>query len=450
MSLADSFLADLEDIEGAPLDAELIKSEESLGETIPLFPTLLSDPLFAEYMTRVRTTLAQPPPATQLTRASEDYILISSSSTFIPQIDSEIFAIYKHIAGIYAKRFPELEQVVLMPMDYIKVVDRLQNSMDIASVDLSDFLPNNIVVAITVTASTSSAGVPMGPSELSVIRTRIQTASQLNDAKRSILRFLESRMPRFAPNLSALLGPMLAAQLIASAGGVENLATMPSQNIEAVGAHKQALAGLSAASQSARVSLVSLSDLVSTCPVDTRRRAVRLVLGKAAIAARVDQFNGDTLGQTGAKLREGIIEALAKANEPPPARAIKPLPVPEEKPKARRGGKRQRRWKEKYGESEVMKQANRVQFGTASEEGAVGMVNVESGFGRIRKVKPKHMSIEQRIEAGSSGSSSSLAFGSSGGIQLMQPSKPVQPAATTGGKVDLFGTSLRFGSVIHQ
>ena len=80
----------------------------------------------------------------------------------------------------------------------------------------------------------------------------------------------------------------------------------------------------------------------------------------------------------------------------------------------------------------------------------MGMVNVESGFGRIRKAKPKHMSIEQRIKAGSSGSSSSLAFGSSGGIQLMQPSKPVQPAATTGGKVDLFGTSLRFGSVIHQ
>jgi hypothetical protein len=39
--------------------------------------------------------------------------------------------------------------------------------------------------------------------------------------------FLQSRMAYLAPNLSALLGAGLAAQLITSAGGIQTLATMP-------------------------------------------------------------------------------------------------------------------------------------------------------------------------------------------------------------------------------
>merc|ERR1719431_2307602 len=69
-------------------------------------------------------------------------------------------------------------------------------------------------------------------------------AFTLNDCKRDVLLYLESRMSGLAPNLSALLGAALAAKLITSAGGLLQLARMPAQNIMLIGATKQAKLGM--------------------------------------------------------------------------------------------------------------------------------------------------------------------------------------------------------------
>lgn len=49
--------------------------------------------------------------------------------------------------------------------------------------------------------------------------------------------------------------------------------------------------------------------------------------------------------------------------EPPPVKAIKPLPKPVDAPGKRRGGKRVRKMKARYAVTELRKQANRITFG---------------------------------------------------------------------------------------
>ena len=424
-SLADSFLADLEDIEEETTQLTSIKSELPESEEAPLpdFPTILNDESFQAYMAAVR----RPVTTRSLARSDNEFLLIEKSNTITPLIDSEISSIHKFIVQIYSKRFPELDQIVLMPMDYLKVVHRLIVASEstlssdlhavISRTDFSDFLPSNISVTITVTGSTSN-GVVLNRRDVAIIESRLKTAFSLDESKSDILKFLQTLMPMFAPNLTALLGPLLAAQLVSSAGGITSLATMPSQNIESVGSHKRSSGGLSTSSMSTRVSLISACDLVSTCPIETRKRAVRLVLGKAAICARVDQFgSSDTassMGQIGEKLRQEIIEALRKTNEPPPARAVKALPIPQDllPKKTRRGGARARRFKEKYALTETQKQANRVQFGSSNTAADIdgdigvvdrGMIGVEIGEGRIRQSKKQKLK-----NSNQSGSSSSL------------------------------------------
>lgn len=410
-SLADSFLADLEDIEEEALQQASVETDLSEVTTAPLptFPTLLNDRNFLEYMEAVR----RPITAQSLSRSDEEFLLIEKSNTITPLIQSEINSIHKYTIQIYSKRFPELDQIVLMPTDYLKVVSRLLvaesssgSSHDLHSVlsraDFSDFLPNNVSVTISVTASTSS-GLVLSPPDTAILQDRLLTASELENARIDIIHFLEKLMPLFAPNLTALLGPLISAQLVSSAGGITSLATMPSQNIESVGSHKRTTGGLSSSSVATRVSLISSCDLVSSCPVETQKRAVRLVLGKAAICARVDQFGGSdpssSLGQVGEKLRHEILESLRKANEPPPARAVKALPIPQDllPKKTRRGGARARRFKEKYALTETQKQASRLQFGS-QENGGIdgdigvvdrGMIGVEIGEGRIRQQQKK-------------------------------------------------------------
>ena len=69
------------------------------------------------------------------------------------------------------------------------------------------------------------------------------------------------------------------------------------------------------------------------------------------------------------------------------------LPVPDLEPKKRRGGKRYRKMKEKYGLTDVQKAANRVQFNQAEEEFldgeevvGLGMVG-KQGTGNLRKLQ---------------------------------------------------------------
>ena len=71
-------------------------------------------------------------------------------------------------------------------------------------------------------------------------------------------------------------------------------------------------------------------------------------------------------------MREEIVRKIEKWQEPPPAKTIKPLPAPDAEQKKRRGGKRLRKMKERYGLTDVRKAANRMNFNVAEEEYMAG------------------------------------------------------------------------------
>merc|ERR1712137_757442 len=201
-----------------------------------------------------------------------------------------------------------------------------------------------------------------------------------------------------------------------------------------------------------------VSDLILSTPIEFRNRAVKLVAGKCGLAARVDSFHESPLGQVGTQLREKILQSLAKAQEPPPARQKKTLHPPEDKPRAKRGGKRHRRIKEKYGQTEFKKAINRVKFGAEpedniySEEWGLGVPFFEGKPQALKTMKvSKEKQLQQHIKAqkrqrsaaaaNESGLSSSLAFTPVQGIELAIPNA-ARKAPDVGEKY--FSTSAGF------
>merc|ERR1712211_77879 len=278
----------------------------------------------------------------------------------------------------------------------------------------------------------------------------------LNDCKRDVLLYLESRMSGPAPNLSALLGAALAAKLITAAGGLLNLARMPSQN--------KALLGMASSAYHTQ-GIIMMSDLILSTPMEFRNRAVKLVAGKCGLAARVDSFHESPLGQVGTQLREKILQSLAKAQEPPPARQKKSLPPPEDRPRAKRGGKRHRRIKEKYGQTEFRKLVNRVKFGVDAEdniyteEWGLGIPFFEGKPMSLKTAKvSRERQLQQQIKAQKrqrtaaaaanrdSGLSSSLAFTPVQGIELANPNA-TRKAPDVGDKY--FSNSAGFVNLTH-
>jgi len=157
-------------------------------------------------------------------------------------------------------------------------------------------VPEERVRAIARSLVAGSAPGPESPDELPGpdpdLRAARRALAELylaTEATRTSLeRALETAVPRRAPNLSGLLGPTLAARLIAHAGGLDRLARLPASTIQVLGAERAFFEHLRGRAPPPRHGLLFLHPTVQGSPKRLRGKLARALAGKAAIAARRD------------------------------------------------------------------------------------------------------------------------------------------------------------------
>lgn len=450
----------------------------------------------------------------------DTYALLVECNALAVDLDAEVERIASFLRLCYRSRFPELESLVPHPLDYARVVRALGCEAELEDAVaskgcLDGILPQATIMVVSVTASTT-AGSPLDPSSTDrhtqQLRKNIGEAAEavlrLDGAKGEILRLVEARMGRVAPNLSRALGARVAARLVGVAGGLAALSRLPAGTIQILGAPKRAggggsnlglassarlsgaaTLGAAAAAAASSRGFVFDCELISLTPPPLRTKAARLVASKAALLARIDaSLNGTSSSDdsVGLRFREAMLATIARWQEPPPARTAKVLPVPDEGPKKRRGGRRARAMKERFGLTDVRQAANRVAFGHAEEEVTVddetvglGMLGGRSGAGsagsRLRvaaRANKATLSAKQQKKyskwlgpgggaggggaagtastfggAGSiSGLASSLAFTPVQGIELVDPARAAAVAAAAADKAR-GGTESYFSSL---
>ncbi|KAL7647102.1 UNVERIFIED_CONTAM: hypothetical protein RMT77_002360 [Armadillidium vulgare] len=322
-----------------------------------------------------------------------EYRLIVEANNISIDIDNEIGIIHKFVKEKYAKRFPELESLVVDPLEYLNAVKELGNDVDKikSSEFLSQILTQATIMVVSVTASTTQ-GTLLTRAELEAIEEACNMAHEINAFKIKIFEYVESRMNFIAPNLSAVVGASTAAKLMGAAGGLTNLAKMPSDNVMLIGKQKRTQIGLSQSSMLPHTGFIYYCNIIHETPPDLKMKAARLLSAKATLAARVDSMHGSPDGSQGEAFREDVEKKLDKMQEPPPVKGIKPLPVPIDTPGKKRGGRRVRKMKERMAITDLRKAQNRMNFGEIEEDayqddlgytrGQVG----KGGAGRIRKV----------------------------------------------------------------
>jgi nucleolar protein 56 len=112
--------------------------------------------------------------------------------------------------------------------------------------------------------------------------------------------------PDVAPNLSAIAGPVLAARLIALAGGLGALAKKLSGTLQVMGAEDALFAHLRGRAPSPKHGVIYTHEYVRGTAPSERGSAARAVAGKLAIAARVDHYSGERKPEIDAELDERI------------------------------------------------------------------------------------------------------------------------------------------------
>jgi len=454
MSLADELLADLEDDDDDEMEMDEIKEEEELEE-MDIKPTklelemipkshsleevakLLSSSRLQDILKRMEEFADKPRKPQELigpVEADPEYLLIVEANNIAAEIDDELSIVHKFARDVYTKRFPELESLVVQPLEYLMTAKELGNELENVKNNetLQQYLSQATIMILSVTASTTQ-GKPMDKGELEMVDSSCTMAVELAEIKAKIFEYVESRMAFIAPNLSAIVGANIAAKLLGAAGGLRNLSKMPANNISLLGQTKRASSGFKISTQLPHTGFVYFSQLVQDVPPDVRRKVARIVGTKCTLAARVDSFHEASDGHMGAEYKEEIEKKIDKFL-----------------------GRRVRQLKERYAVTELRKQANRMAFGELADDeyqsdlgatrGNIGKGGIGGGGLRMAQVDErtkvrisqtlkKNMQKQQAVWGGmssigrkagtsgkvTSGTASSVAFTPVQGLEIVNP-----------------------------
>jgi RNA processing factor Prp31 len=287
-----------------------------------------------------------------------EYQLLKEANEFSTQIDGEIQAVHKFIRDRYSARFPYLEELVKNPVDYaatvavlgnrpLKEIKTIAQSPDnVVGIALNTILPAPTLMVISVEA-TRAEGRDLDDAELEIVVDACKLLLQLNKTKDTFRDFVQSRMTIFAPNLTALVGSLTAAQLINHAGGIHGLAKTPACNIAPLGQNKASGLGLATNTGVRNQGFLYHSPILQTIRQDLKKQAMRILSGKVILAARVDSVGQSRNAETGNQLKDECERRLDKLTEPPKNNGVRALPAPDDKPSRKRGGRRARAQKGK-------------------------------------------------------------------------------------------------------
>ncbi|KAJ6516062.1 hypothetical protein C8R45DRAFT_889381 [Mycena sanguinolenta] len=366
------------------LDVEDVQQMELSGvEDVSKIAKLDGSKRMADILQEIEKYQANPTTAATMAlpaHLNPEYTLIVQANNLSVDVDNEILVVHKFIRDHYAAKFPELEQLVVDPAMYIRSVRALANEEDPTKVDLTGILPAAIIMSVVVTATTSS-GKKLSEAEWTAVQRACDLADRLEEARKKIFMYVSSRMNVLAPNLSAIVGTTTAAKLLGVAGGLGALAKMPACNVHLLGAQRKITAGFSTATQRRHTGFIFQCELVSQTPPEYQLKVQRTIGAKSVLAARMDLERQRRDGSYGESLRDKMEKHIDRLAAPPPSKVTKALPIPGDGPKKRRGGKRARKAKEAYAQTELRKLQNRMVFGEAEEE--VGAFDETKGMGMI-------------------------------------------------------------------
>lgn len=310
------------------------------------------------------------------------------------QLDSAL----RQVIDTFKHRFPGVEEV-LHGEQYVRWIAQQVDFHWDSPGDLPIISPEQQLII-----STLSHRFPQGLEAPSGQQyDLLQRYLQLSSALKTIHAQLTASIHLQAPNVCALVGPEIAARLVAHYGSVRELSCVPSCNLVTFGRNQGITSGPSQGQGQGQGNALAKGDgLIYSCDIvqqqhpEFRKQAARMLCAKLVIAARIDAngpgpgpANADALagpasaGPAGLQLRAQILERLQKVSTPPQLARVKPLPVPEDKPKKKRAGKRFRKYKQQFQLSHMRQLQNRMEFGRA-EHTTMDAYGEEIGMGLAR------------------------------------------------------------------
>ncbi|KAL8711803.1 MAG: hypothetical protein Q9225_007053 [Loekoesia sp. 1 TL-2023] len=213
--------------------------------------------------------------------------MIIQAIALLDDLDKELNIYAMRVKEWYGWHFPEMARIVNDNLAYARIIIAMGMRTNAANADLAEILPEEIETAVKAAAEVSM-GTEIMSEDLDNIRGLAEQVVSFTSERAQLSSYLSARMAAVAPNLTALVGDLVGARLIAHAGSLMNLAKSPASTIQILGAEKALFRALKTKHDTPKYGLIYHASLIGQATGKNKGKIARMLSTKAALGLRVD------------------------------------------------------------------------------------------------------------------------------------------------------------------
>jgi nucleolar protein 58 len=214
-------------------------------------------------------------------------VMIVQAIALLDDLDKELNTYAMRVKEWYGWHFPEMAKILNDNLAYAKVVLKMGMRTSWEKSDLAEILPKEIEDAVK-SAADRSMGTEITEEDLENIQNLAEQVVMFTEYRTQLGQYLSARMTAIAPNLTALVGELVGARLIAHAGSLMNLSKSPASTIQILGAEKALFRALKTKHDTPKYGLIYHASLIGQATGKNKGKMARVLAAKAALGIRVD------------------------------------------------------------------------------------------------------------------------------------------------------------------
>ncbi|MBN2043067.1 MAG: hypothetical protein JW754_04655 [Candidatus Aenigmarchaeota archaeon] len=197
--------------------------------------------------------------------------LIIQTIRLVDEADTDMNNMTEHLREWYGLHFPELSKTVKDQEKFLSILSKSANKEDIKV--------------------SSSGGMKFGDEDLEQVKGFSKSLLDMSKTRDKLSSYVERLSKEEMPNTSAVAGPLLAARLVALAGGLERLAKMPSSKVQLLGAEKALFRHLKGQGKAPKYGILFSNADVQQAEKHLKGKVARLIASRISMASKIDFYS---------------------------------------------------------------------------------------------------------------------------------------------------------------
>jgi nucleolar protein 56 len=154
-----------------------------------------------------------------------------------------------------------------------------------------------------------SMGVDLPQKDVDAMLRLAELITDVYKEKEDQEKYLEKLMKEVCPNITSVAGVAVGSKLLSLAGSLEKLSRMTASTVQLLGAEKALFRHLKKKTLPPKYGIIHEHPLIQGSPKSKHGKVARVLADKISIAAKVDYFKGEFVGD---KLKKDVERRLKK------------------------------------------------------------------------------------------------------------------------------------------